>query len=208
MFYCSPWAYRIFDEILHITSVGVSLELLGQVIPNNSLVNLDDLQYHPNNNQPTNGNGQQTLMCVTDLVDCCEPPRTVRGDWYYPDGGTIVFNTRGATFQRNRGANEVINGQHFFGSVRLWRRYTPLERGLFRCEIPDANGVNQNLYVNICEFPIIFNAPIIVNQMYTLHSVFFPSCWFAFSLSGHLSFWFHYYWGDLLSDMLGNCSFY
>ena len=135
--------------------------LLGQTIPNNSLVNLNDLLYATNNNQPTNVNGLQTLMCVTDLEDCCASPRTVRGNWYYPDGRTVVFNTSGATFQSNRGLNEVIGNQQFYGSVRLWRRYTPPERGLFRCEIPDANGVSQNLYVNICEFPMIIYSPLI-----------------------------------------------
>ena len=61
----------------------------------------------------------------------------------------------GGTFQINRGQNEEINGQLFYGSVRLWRRYTPQERGLFHCELPDANGVNQIHYVNICEFKIL-----------------------------------------------------
>ena len=92
-------------------------------------------------------------MCVTDLEACCESPP--HGDWYYPDGSRVSLVLDVATFQTNRGQNEVINGQQFHGSVRLWRRYTPPERGLFRCEIPDANSVNQNLYVNICEFLMI-----------------------------------------------------
>ena len=129
--------------------------LLGQTIPNNSLVNLEDLLLRRDNTQPTNTNGLPTLMCVTDLVDCCDSPNTVLGNWYYPNGRTVVFNTAGGTFQSNRGANEVINDQRFNGSVRLWRRYTPDERGLFRCELPDANGINQIFYVNICEFPMI-----------------------------------------------------
>ena len=91
-------------------------------------------------------------MCITDLVDCSESP--VFGNWYYPDGSTVQLNHGGTgSFQSNRGQNEVRSGQQFYGSVRLWRRYSPPERGLFRCELPDANGVNQNLYVNICEFP-------------------------------------------------------
>ena len=110
-------------------------------------------------------------MCVTDLEDCCESPRTMRGNWYYPDGRTVVFNTGGGTFQSNRGANEVIGNQQFYGSVRLWRRYTPPERGLFHCELPDANGINQNLYVNICEFSMIYYEALIDRIM--LYIVFF-----------------------------------
>ena len=87
----------------------------------------------------------QTLMCVTDLVVCCV------GDWYYPDGSTVQLNNWGTrNFQSNRGQNEVRSGQLFYGSVRLWHRYSPTERGHFHCELP--NGINQNLYVNICEF--------------------------------------------------------
>ena len=148
---CYSLAHTVFN--LYTVSVGVSLVLQGQAIPNNSLVNLDDLLYVTSNDQPTNANGLQTLMCVTDLVDCCELP--ARGNWYYPDGRIVLYNTGGATFQRNRGQNEVINNQQFNGSVRLWRRYSPTERGLFRCELPDANGVNQSLYVNLCKFPIV-----------------------------------------------------
>ena len=150
----------------HFThAVGVSLQLRGEIVPNNSLFNLDDLQYHTDNNQPTNANGQQTLMCVTDLKDCCDTEQL--GNWYYPDGRTVVYNTGGATFQRNRGQNETIGSQNFYGSVRLWRRYTPTERGLFRCELQDAENVVQNLYVNICEFPMIFYAYCELNACFT-----------------------------------------
>ena len=130
---------------------GVSLKLQGVSIPNNSLVNLDDLLYRSDNMQrPTNTNGfhDKTLVCVTDLVDCCESQEL--GDWYYPDGNPIELDDNlDAKFQSNRGQN---NGQQIYGSVRLWRRYTPPERGLFSCELPDANNDTQILYVNICEF--------------------------------------------------------
>ena len=131
----------------------MSLQLQGEIVPNNSLVNFDDLLYHTYGDlHPTNANELQTLMCVTDLIPCCETQGL--GDWYYPDGTRVgLIGRYHATFQSNRGQNEVRSGQQFYGSVRLWRRYTPSERGLFRCEVPDANGVNQNLYVNICEFP-------------------------------------------------------
>ena len=124
--------------------------LLGQKIPNNILVNLDDLAYQSPDlsgftEDPTNTNGRQTLMCVTDLVACCESPQL--GNWHLP-----ANIAGGGTFRINRGQNEVISGQQFYGSVRLWRRYTPPERGLFRCEIPDDNNLNQNFNVYICEF--------------------------------------------------------
>ena len=132
----------------------MSLQLQGQTIPNNSLVDLADLLYHTrHSDDPTNSNGLQTLMCVTDLIDCCETPE--RGYWYHPDGSRVGYysNQYGHLFESNRGQNEIINDQKFYGSVRIWRQYTPPQRGLFHCELPDANGATNILYANICELP-------------------------------------------------------
>ena len=98
----------------------------------------------------------QALLCITDLEDCCDAPRTVQGDWYSPDGNVVPFDTIDgrAAFQSNRGPNEVLNGRQFYGSVRLWRRYSrPPGRGRFHCELPSAAdpNVNQTLYANIRE---------------------------------------------------------
>ena len=140
-------------------SDGIFLKLHGAIIPNNSLVDIDDLLYtgscceEPSNARPNLHD--QALLCVTDLEDCCESPRTVHGDWHYPDGRTVQYDVWGSTFRRNRGANEVRDGHQFYGSVRLYRRYNrPPERGRFRCELPNAAdpSVNQTLYANICEF--------------------------------------------------------
>ena len=109
---------------------------------------------------PTNANGlhNQTLVCITDLENCCSTP--ARGGWFYPDGSRVTVTTRQygnydvAMFLANRGRKEIINGQQFYGSVRLWRWYSkPLERGRFYCELPCAadGNVNQRVYVNIGE---------------------------------------------------------
>ena len=109
---------------------------------------------------PTNANPElhfRALLCVTDLVDCCRSPRTRHaGDWYYPNGSIIQNpppNYGHRAFMTNRGPNEVRDGRQFYGSVRLWRRYTPPERGRFHCKLPNAADptVNQTLYVNIGE---------------------------------------------------------
>ena len=124
-------------------------------------MDFDDILYTACCNQdPTNANGlhDQTLVCVTDLVDCCDTPRTVRGDWYDPNGD-VVTNTVSPGFWSNRGPNEEINGHQFNGSVRIFRRYTPLQRGRFRCELPSAAdpNVTQMLYANIGEFVFKFS---------------------------------------------------
>ena len=148
--------------ILYHNAVGVSLELRGVIIPNNSLVDLDDVLYRAPINgyreDPTNSRPElhdQALLCVTDLEDCCDEPHTIRGHWYYPDGRLVTFNSSTRiTFRSNSGPNEVINGRQFYGSVRLFRRWSnPPERGRFRCELPSAADPNatQTLYVNIGE---------------------------------------------------------
>ena len=121
--------------------------LLGETIPSDSFVDIDDILITGggSSNIPTNANPRNALLCVTDLVDCCAAPRTVRGDWYFPDGN--IVGSRGE-FRVNRGANEGMGG-----SVRLYRRFSAApERGRFRCELSNATNVNQILYANICEY--------------------------------------------------------
>ena len=120
---------------------GVFLQLDGVRLPNNSLVDIDDI---PDENIV----GSDTvaianaLMCMTDLVECCnaaqrDVPGSL-GEWYYPDGSLVKYR---GTFRRNRGRSVV----------RLWRNNNPMERGRFYCELPDAQTVNQTNYVNICK---------------------------------------------------------
>ena len=116
-------------------------------------MDLDDVVTIGGGAGPSNNNSNGALLCITDLEDCCASPRAVRGDWYYPDGSRIEDSGNG--FLVNRGPNEVIDGEQFYGSVRLFRRFSGApERGRFRCELPNAANpfVNQILYVNICEF--------------------------------------------------------
>ena len=119
----------------------------------------------PSNRNSASANA--SLQCITDLVDCCgtEPDtpsgimRTERCNWYFPDGTDVELDSGSSRFLVNRGPNEIINGQQFNGSVRLFRRFSYLpERGRFRCELPSASTPNTDLtiYVNICEFVILY----------------------------------------------------
>ena len=140
---------------LYTVTVGASLELLGVNLPNDSLVDVhhvldvSDSVLVPGYNHPT-------LHCFTDLVDCCNAPRAKLGEWYFPNGTALDFDFPGVdvTFRRNRGPNGPYGpgGQRVLGVVRLFRRGLPPERGRFRCEIPTAAGINQTVYINICEF--------------------------------------------------------
>ena len=134
-------------------------------MPNDSFVDFDDILNIGGGSAPTNRNSGgygAALQCITDLIDCCgtEPDtpsnimRTERGDWYFPDGTNVELANGASRLLVNRGPNEVINGEQFNGSVRLFRRYSNIpQRGRFRCELPNAANpsVNQIIYVNICE---------------------------------------------------------
>ena len=112
-----------------------------------------DVNVEPSNSRPDLHDG--SVLCETDLVDCCAAPRTVRGNWYFPDGSVVQFNAGGSTLRANRGPNEVRDGRQFYGSVRLFRRYSlPRGRGRFRCELLNAADPNstQVLYANIGGF--------------------------------------------------------
>ena len=148
--------YILFALICAVGVVGVSLKLQGVIIPNNSLVDITDILYiEPNKQIPHNTHPllhDQALLCITDLEDCCRS--SLRGNWYYPNGNVVEFDTDGknSAFWRNRGQNEVIADRHFYGSVCLFRKDTPPERGQFCCKLPDASNSSQTLCVYICEF--------------------------------------------------------
>ena len=143
-----------------------------------------------NRNPGTTGINGASLQCITDLVDCCgtesgspNSMRTQHGDWYFP-GGTRVGEVGGdSRFLANRGPNEVINEQQFNGSVRLFRRYSGAPgRGRFRCVLLNAAGVNQTIYINICElilgtydhrvlYPCILNITVNFASLFNLSHV-------------------------------------
>ena len=137
-------------------------------MPSDSFVDIDDVLNIGGGSGPTNRNPRAdsvgaALECITDLVDCCgtesgSPMRAQHGNWYFPDGTRVGEFGSGSRFLVNRGPNEVITGQQFNGSVRLFRRFSgPPGRGRFRCELPSAAdpSINQTLYVNICELIVI-----------------------------------------------------
>ena len=109
----------------------------GAAITNNGYVDVADI-----------GEGNDALLCHTDKADCCTNMmgRTRAGEWYFLGNEdnimrveTLGIPPRNDTFYRDR----------HISVVRLNRRGSPQERGLFRCEVPDTNNVNQMLSVNI-----------------------------------------------------------
>ena len=119
------------NDCLHLLPTGVVVVLNGAIIPNHGFVLLDNI-----------GESSNSLRCLTNNTACCgraqSPYMDILGDWYYPND-TVVANTgNGWEFYRNRGQSVV----------RLNRRRDGVD-GIYRCVIPDAEGVNQIMFIGV-----------------------------------------------------------
>ena len=85
------------------------------------------------------GEDATALRCTTDSTTCCLETRS--GEFYFPDG-TPLLNCASRGYYRSRGSQYV----------ELNRQSTGTIVGMFRCEIPTANGTLVNLYINIGNF--------------------------------------------------------
>ena len=99
-------------------------EFRENILVNNSFIFRGNISESPND----------SLRCVTNNSDCCN---NGQGNWYDvtggevhqgPDGDSNLYVTRGD------------------GVVYLNRRRGG-QSGMWRCDIPDSNGVQQSIYI-------------------------------------------------------------
>jgi len=116
------------ESVVPFHLAGVDLSLDGVSLPNNSIVTNTDI-----------GTDSEALLCTTTLPGCCTSanPETL---WYFPNGSPVP-NNPASSYQRTRGQNP--------GRVILHRNSESTTTGIFHCDIPDASGVTQNIYVGI-----------------------------------------------------------
>ena len=107
--------------------IGVYFEISGRAYYNNSIVTMLDI-----------GERSSALLCKTNMDDCCKSAHL--GEFYYPNGVQVPIKALRHGFYRNRGE----------GVIRLNRREgTEYPTGIYRCEIPDASGELQNIYITL-----------------------------------------------------------
>ena len=120
-----------FPQLLLLLLVSVvssqsypRLEFGGNVLKNNSFVFRGSI-----------GEGQDdSLRCVTDNSECCT---NGQGNWYDERGDEVHQGSDGNSDQYvTRGQRVVYLNRRTGGSVGLWR-----------CDIPDSNGVQQSIYI-------------------------------------------------------------
>ena len=115
--------------MLYYLPLGVHFELKGKIYGNNSIVNIFTI-----------GEGNSALLCKTNKQDCCGIVPNRFGEFYYPQGVRVPINNAGQGFYRDRGDQ----------LIRLNRRVdTSSPTGRYCCEIPDADGVTQKIFINI-----------------------------------------------------------
>ena len=105
------------------------------------------------------GEDSAALFCLTNEIDCCrssDTPPDVRaiGEWFLPNGSSVDNEGSGDDIYRGRGPS----------FVRLQRRNNAQTNGVFRCEVPDASGTNQQLYVGV--YPVTSGSPSITGLLY------------------------------------------
>jgi hypothetical protein len=124
IFSCSGDNVYVYGTCMCVSCIYIIIDmeflLSGQLYPNNSLVTLD---------------GISILYCLTPSTECCGS--SVSGEWYFPSGAAISSSSR--IFVRSQVPS----------AVSLRRRSGTPPTGMYRCEIPDANGTSQNIHVGI-----------------------------------------------------------
>jgi hypothetical protein len=107
----------------------VYFELKGAMYTNNSAASLLEV-----------GAGEDALLCKTEKEGCCGTPPNRFGEFYYPNGVIVPIAKQQQDFYRNR--DEKV--------IRLNRRDGATSpTGRYRCEIPDASGSIQNIYITL-----------------------------------------------------------
>ena len=117
-------------------ATGIGLTLNNVNYTSNSVVTITDI-----------GTDSAALLCTTTYRPCCfsgPPPGT---HWYFPDGSRVE-NVNTLPYYRTRGDASLLNPGRV-GAVFLHRNPWATTTGIFRCEILDANGIFQSIYVGI-----------------------------------------------------------
>ena len=114
-------------------TTGIGLTLNGVQYTSNSVVTITDI-----------GTDSAALYCTTTYLPCCfsgPPPGT---HWYFPNGSQVErFST--LPYYRSRIDAQLSPP----GAVLLHRNPGATTTGVFHCEIRDATGIFQSIYVGI-----------------------------------------------------------
>ena len=125
-----------FNSFYFSIHAGLDFLLDGQLYGNNSVVTVTDI-----------GRSffMSALFCLTPSLECCSDSETpnaasVTREWYLPDGRPVASDNSPFIKSRVSSAVSLHNDRFSFNTA---------PSGVFRCEIPDASGASQNIYIGI-----------------------------------------------------------
>ena len=118
----------------------MNLPYEDRIISDYSMIHGGQFYNIDQNNDPNNTN--DALWCQSAKNDS-----DTIGVWYYPNGNEVPLFDGGFT---NSSAPSPLFSKRFSGQIALARR-GPVAgyEGLYKCIIPDENGVNQTLVVGV-----------------------------------------------------------
>jgi hypothetical protein len=111
----------------------------ARILSNNSRINITSIG--------DGRDGGDPLVCATQLNPCCAEYFSRAGNWTYPNGTEVPISGAGYSFYRYRRDSD---GSDVLGGALLNRRHGAMgPTGIYSCLIPDPDGVNQTLYVEL-----------------------------------------------------------
>ena len=113
-----------------VLAAGVSSQLYPRFEVRGNVLNNNSFLFHG-----SIGEGQDdSLHCVTDNSQCCS---NGQGNWFDERGDEVHQGSDGISdLYVTRGQGVVYFNRRTGGSVGLWR-----------CDVPDSNGVQQSIYI-------------------------------------------------------------
>ena len=113
-------------------ATGIGLTLNSVQYTNNSVVTITDI-----------GTGSAALLCTTTNSGCCSSQNPTT-QWYFPNGAQVPnFGNPQPSMTFSRGRSQSP------GTVRLNHNPEATTTGIFHCDILDASGDLQSIYVGI-----------------------------------------------------------
>ena len=138
LYTCNSIVNQTFEDNNSVTVVSlpsgtVTFWSRGTTYQNNSIINLENI-----------GDGENSLLCLTNLTACCRQPYTnatrmvALGNWFFPNGTRVP--SIGVLWDIHRTRDHM--------RVPLQRRRGGVN-GIYSCVIPDAMNVAQTIYIGL-----------------------------------------------------------
>ena len=111
------------------------------VYPNNSHILITEIGETDTSISPP-PNSNNGLQCITDRMPCCGTQPNRFGEWFFPNGSSVLTQVGSRTFYRNRGDDGTVNLNRLNSDVMM-------PTGGFCCVVPDATSTEVTVCANI-----------------------------------------------------------